>query len=71
MWLRDYLPDAVPDARILTYGYDTKLQGSKSSASILDLAMSFLEVVKTARGGEKVTLLRFRVLFLEPCMQRV
>jgi hypothetical protein len=43
MWLRDFLPDATPTARILTYGYATKLQGVNLSISTLkDLAEEFL-----------------------------
>ncbi|VUC26118.1 unnamed protein product, partial [Clonostachys rosea] len=50
MWLRDFLPDSVPRARILTYGYDTKLPGSQSEASITDLSRRLLESIKTTRG---------------------
>ncbi|UKZ79092.1 hypothetical protein TrVFT333_006842 [Trichoderma virens FT-333] len=51
MWLRDFLPEAVPNARILTYGYDTKLPGSQSEASIPDLSRRLLESIKTIRSG--------------------
>ncbi|EHK50529.1 putative ankyrin repeat protein [Trichoderma atroviride IMI 206040] len=33
MWLRDFLPPSVPNARIMIYGYDTKLPGIKTSRS--------------------------------------
>ncbi|KAF8535207.1 hypothetical protein BDD12DRAFT_856400 [Trichophaea hybrida] len=49
MWLRDFLPDMVPKARIMIYGYDTRLDGSNSYASIIDLANGFLQEVKTVR----------------------
>ncbi|KAF8252047.1 hypothetical protein K440DRAFT_658315 [Wilcoxina mikolae CBS 423.85] len=49
MWLRDFLPDMVPKARIMIYGYDTRLDGSNSYASIIDLAKGFLQEVKTVR----------------------
>ncbi|KAI5777283.1 hypothetical protein EDC01DRAFT_624203 [Geopyxis carbonaria] len=49
MWLRDYLPNTIKNARILTYGYDTKLAGSYSTASFLDIARKLLEVVKMSR----------------------
>ncbi|KAL6911038.1 putative ankyrin repeat protein [Trichoderma evansii] len=52
MWLRDFLPPSVPNARILIYGYDTKLPGSQSEASILELSKKLLESVKTSRSGE-------------------
>lgn len=42
MWLRDYLPKFANNARILTYGYDTRL--SKHSATIMsDLSNSFID----------------------------
>ncbi|KAH0541631.1 hypothetical protein FGG08_003921 [Glutinoglossum americanum] len=49
MWLRDYLPETIPGARILTYGYDTKLLVSQSNASILEFSRKFLESVKAVR----------------------
>jgi hypothetical protein len=55
MWLRDFLPNAIKTARILTYGYDTKLPGSQSSASILELSKKFLESVKTIRNQQNVS----------------
>lgn len=62
MWLRDFLPPAVPNARILIYGYDTKLPGSQSEASILELSKKLLESVKTSRSGESVSLATLRIL---------
>lgn len=56
MWLRDFLPEHLPTARILTYGYDSKLHKSDSNASIRDFAGRFLETMKTARAREKVHL---------------
>ena len=47
-WPRDLLPDTLPDARILTYGYDTRLrhaflgQGPATKTGVYDLAWSFL-----------------------------
>ncbi|KAL7964407.1 hypothetical protein HDV63DRAFT_415383 [Trichoderma sp. SZMC 28014] len=49
MWLRDFLPQTVANARILTYGYDTKIYGSQSEESILELAKALLESIKTTR----------------------
>jgi hypothetical protein len=54
MWLRDFLPKSIPNARILIYGYDTKLPGSQSEASILELSRRFLESIKTTRRGQAV-----------------
>ncbi|KAH8667741.1 hypothetical protein BGZ61DRAFT_365055 [Ilyonectria robusta] len=60
MWLRDFLPASIPNTRILTYGYDTKLPGSQSEASIRDLSRRLLESIKTTRDGQ----LRNRPLIL-------
>ncbi|KAL6792985.1 hypothetical protein J3E68DRAFT_451420 [Trichoderma sp. SZMC 28012] len=49
MWLRDFLPISIPNARVLTYGYDTKLPGSRSKSSILQLSRKLLESIKTTR----------------------
>lgn len=62
MWLRDFLPPSVPNARIMIYGYDTKLPGSQSEASILELSKKLLESVKTSRSGDSVSLVMLRIL---------
>jgi hypothetical protein len=49
VWLRDALPGTIPKARILTYGYDTKLQGDQSKQSIGRLAKVFLDALVTFR----------------------
>ncbi|KAI5839391.1 hypothetical protein DFP73DRAFT_613959 [Morchella snyderi] len=53
MWLRDLLPKDMEDngymARVLTYGYDTTLNGSHSYAGVNDHSKQFLEAVKGAR----------------------
>lgn len=49
MWLRDLMPSDLPTARVFTYGYDTKLAGSKSNARISDYAKQFLHTVADAR----------------------
>ncbi|KAI5838888.1 hypothetical protein DFP73DRAFT_563574 [Morchella snyderi] len=54
MWLRDLLPKDMEDngyrARIFTYGYDTKLNGSHSHAGVDHYSKQFLEAVKGARS---------------------
>ncbi|KAG5753803.1 hypothetical protein H9Q70_003566 [Fusarium xylarioides] len=37
VWLRDALPSDIPNARILTYGYDTKLSRSNAFQNLTDL----------------------------------
>ncbi|KAI1461195.1 hypothetical protein F4805DRAFT_316356 [Annulohypoxylon moriforme] len=38
MWLRDYLPERFKSCRILLYGYDSKVPGSKSNQSVQEIA---------------------------------
>lgn len=50
MWLRDFLPHDAPDARILTYGYDARVQGHDLATSTLgELAEEFLDGLITMR----------------------
>lgn len=42
LWLRDLLPQAVPGARVFTYGYPSQLFFSKSMASLRDYAQRLL-----------------------------
>lgn len=50
LWLRDYLPDDVPNIRILLYGHNTSLLGNESKDSIEDLGIRFLESIKAFRA---------------------
>ena len=49
VWLRDFAPEDLPRARIITYGYDTRVIGSDSTQSIESLAQVFLDSVKVFR----------------------
>ena len=53
MWLRDCLPHQLPGARVLIYGYDTKLAGSQSFQNIADLASKFRASLKVALGSNE------------------
>ncbi|KAJ5663650.1 hypothetical protein N7507_004381 [Penicillium longicatenatum] len=54
-WLRDMLPAAIEDARIMSYGYDSSVQLSKSTADIGTFAEGLLaELISLRmRGKEK------------------
>ena len=49
MWLRDRLPQDVPQLRSLIYGYDTKLFKSHSFQDLDDIAWSFIASLKKVR----------------------
>lgn len=53
LWLRDFLPNTIPQARILSYGYDTVLIENRNKSSIPDLAKSFLGAIHAARLDAK------------------
>lgn len=54
MWLRDDLPFDFPQARVLLYGYDTKLEGSQSFQDIESIASTFCMALKIARPNRPV-----------------
>ncbi|KAJ0131001.1 hypothetical protein HZ326_25897 [Fusarium oxysporum f. sp. albedinis] len=49
MWLRDALPLDVPNARILIYGYDTRLIQSSSFQNLTDLGRALQDDLKGIR----------------------
>ncbi|KAF5619615.1 ankyrin protein [Fusarium sp. NRRL 25303] len=56
VWLRDALPSDIPNARILTYGYDTKLSKSSAFQNLTDLGRALqidLEDIRTVRLSEE------------------
>ncbi|KAF2398705.1 hypothetical protein EJ06DRAFT_89082 [Trichodelitschia bisporula] len=42
LWLKDFLPRKLPNARIMTFGYDSRLAFSGSTADLDDFALSLL-----------------------------
>ncbi|KAK0707113.1 Alpha/Beta hydrolase protein, partial [Lasiosphaeria miniovina] len=50
LWLRDFLPATLGNARVFTYGYDAVVAFSKSSAEVDDFARDLLQRVKAARS---------------------
>ncbi|KAH0537353.1 hypothetical protein FGG08_005832 [Glutinoglossum americanum] len=53
MWLRDGLPQALLGTRIMTYGYNSRLYGSASFASISSYGKSLFADVVSARATPK------------------
>ncbi|KAK3639588.1 hypothetical protein LTR56_012373 [Elasticomyces elasticus] len=49
VWLRDVLPSDVPEARVLTYGYDTALVKNQSKESLYHFASAFLDRLDSFR----------------------
>lgn len=46
MWIRDALPDLVPNVRFILYGYDTALAGSTSIQTVPDIALSLIHTLQ-------------------------
>lgn len=63
MWIRDALPDDIPIARILIYGYDTTTVQSSSFQNLADLGRALQTDIRELRvscqsgkfGQEKLT----------------
>lgn len=53
VWLRDFLPRDIPNARIMLYGYDTKLIRSDSRQTIEDMGIMLLNLVASVRADEQ------------------
>jgi hypothetical protein len=41
-WLKDFLPQQIPDARIMTFGYNADAAFGQSTAEVIDHAKSLL-----------------------------
>lgn len=50
-WLQDLLPERLPFARVMTFGYDTKLFGP-STSSIDDDARDLLARIKAKKQSK-------------------
>ncbi|CAH0053594.1 unnamed protein product [Clonostachys solani] len=48
-WIRDFLPEDIPKARLLTYGYASSLAATDAKYSVGDLAKTFLDSFITFR----------------------
>jgi hypothetical protein len=57
LWLRDLLPDEVPNARIFTYGYDARTQarGPISQHTIHEIAQGLVGDLVRERRASKVS----------------
>jgi hypothetical protein len=49
-WLQDLLPKQIPNARIMSYGYNSAVQFSKSTADVGTFADGLLEEIMSYRG---------------------
>lgn len=61
MWLRDYLPRYVDNARIMIYGYTSELQHTSSFSVLQDYSRTFLHKLVDMREYAKVTWLYLEI----------
>lgn len=55
MWLRDFLPKALPDVRIMTYGYDAKFVNFTQKQDLRGIATKLLTELVDFRTTEEVS----------------
>ena len=54
MWLRDFLPDLIPNARIMTYSYESDWRRADVKTSLRKCGDQLLNVLHQNRSTEKV-----------------
>ncbi|KAH8744418.1 hypothetical protein F5882DRAFT_497181, partial [Hyaloscypha sp. PMI_1271] len=52
-WLEDFLPGALPNARIMTFGYDSGLAFSRSKAGVENFSRDLLNRLRLVRGSHE------------------
>ena len=56
LWLRDFLPSQVSNARIMSFGYDSLVAFSKSEIEISDVAADLLNRLNDERDTPEVVI---------------
>ena len=54
MWLRDFLPDLIPNARIMTYSYESDWRKAAVKTSLRKCGEQLLNLLLQNRSSEKV-----------------
>jgi len=55
-WLKDFLPQQIPDARIMTFGYNAAAAFGQSTSDVIDHAKSLLSSLVDKREEPEVFL---------------
>ena len=55
MWLQDFLPQDVPNIRIMTYGYDSELSNTADNSGMLDYRKALAQQLEVARNSSEVS----------------
>ena len=62
LWLRDFLPHTIPNARIMTFGYDSRVVGTRSVIGMMENANILLTQLGFLRDSDKVSIKSFHLL---------
>jgi hypothetical protein len=54
MWLRDSLPEKIPNSRIMSFGYNAAVVNTKSVIGILEYAENLLADLQSNRTSDEV-----------------
>lgn len=55
MWLRDLLPQVMPNVRVMTYGYNASFLNYTAKQDLRSIAAKLLTELADLRSGEKVS----------------
>ncbi|KAF2121628.1 hypothetical protein BDV96DRAFT_641014 [Lophiotrema nucula] len=53
MWLKDLLPDDLPNTRIMTFGYEAKFRNFTGHQDLMNIATEFLCALEKLRGSRE------------------
>ncbi|KAF8533057.1 hypothetical protein BDD12DRAFT_763168, partial [Trichophaea hybrida] len=52
MWLKDFLPQDIPNIRVMVYGYDSNLTGvSTDNTRLMDYRRNFIQQLQNSRSS--------------------
>ena len=55
MWLRDLLPQVMPNVRVMTYGYNASFLNYTAIQDVRSIAAKLLTELADLRSGERVS----------------
>jgi hypothetical protein len=55
MWLKDFLPQDIPNIRIMTYGYNSELSNKTDKSGMLDYRKALAQQLEVARDSKEVS----------------
>ena len=54
MWLQTLLPVAMPNSRIMSYGYGATISARQKTLNLMDIAENLLIEIQGQRGSQTV-----------------